>query len=714
MTVKGLTYYGLKKANRAERQRSNPAVTMLLAMLLLGLSGCGFGPGLLPGGETDVVVEDAKDEPQANTTEEPEQQTGAIVHAIENDENIIVINDPWELLRQAENASEPEAPTLIIRAINEFINRGQRYSAESTLDKLSGFSLTTEQLLSVDLIKASLASANGDYLLAAQILSAANLDSVNDLELKKQVLTSLADAQLTSNQKSGATSTLISLDALLEGEEQLQNQRSILRLLQSLDPLHLSLLKESSNSTDVSGWLALLEILNSATPEQRENELLGWRDRFSFHPIHSSLLNLQGPTRNLQQYKQIALLLPLTSKFGKAAQAFHDGFMAAHSKNESARSPQILIYDIGEEAFLTSFYYQAAINDGADFIVGPLGRKAAEDLLSTKQPEVNTLLIADVPEDNTYETLYGIGLSPEKEARQVAQKAYADGHRHATVFRSDSAWGKRVTNAFVSQWQLLGGTIIKNKSFPKEISDFSRIIQKLLGLDKSVARHRLLEAQSGANLKFTPRRDDNMDFLFLAATAEQSRLVVPQLRFFQAHNLPIYATSYIYDGKPNPALDADLDGLIFGEMKWMVDGVEIYKQELARQKALAEALTVTLDGNTEESEEQEESLSIEQQPEIDIVDLDPPTSRNNPYKNTTLERLYALGLQSYQLLPAIKFLRENSWDRLNGEAMTISVDPQGNAVRHPVWSTFKSGLVEPLPTENIDSALPNQNSIQIN
>ena len=73
-----------------------------------------------------------------------------------------------------------------------------------------------------------------------------------------------------------------------------------------------------------------------------------------------------------------------------------------------------------------------------------------------------------------------------------------------------------------------------------------------------------------------------------------------------------------------------------------------------------------------------------------------PNLRDRPYQETTLDRLYALGLQSYQLVPRLNTLRSNDWGVFAGDAMTVSVDRDGSVNRHPVWVTFKSGLVEPL------------------
>ena len=359
--------------------------------------------------------------------------------------------------------------------------------------------------------------------------------------------------------------------------------------------------------------------------------------------------------------------------------------------------PDVMLYDTGTESELSTFYYQAAINEGADFVVGPLGRQAVNAWLSDEVIETPTLVISTVPEELAQENLFGISLSPEQEASKAAQKAFADGHRQALIFRVDSEWGQRVADAFITTWESMGGTVLKNASFPTEISDYSRIIQKLLKLDQSIARQKVLSAQLGFDLKFTPRRRDDADLLFLAANAKQARLIVPQLRFFQAHDLPMYATSYVYSGEPNASVDADLDGVTLGEMKWMLDNV-------LRQKASTlKSDPGTSDASTEGSNETDatgqdgDALIEGSNLGLQTPPIRPEPSVNlpqSPYANTALDRLYALGFESYQIIPKLLLLRKNEWIQHRGHAMRITVDEFGNIQQHPEWVKFKDGLLE--------------------
>ena len=91
-------------------------------------------------------------------------------------------------------------------------------------------------------------------------------------------------------------------------------------------------------------------------------------------------------------------------------------------------------------------------------------------------------------------------------------------------------------------------------------------ITQALGFADSERRYRQLVATLGTPLQFSPRRRDDLQFLFVAGQPVQGRLIRPQLKFHFAGDLPVYSISDIYD--PNPAANEDLDGLVFPDMPW--------------------------------------------------------------------------------------------------------------------------------------------------
>lgn len=714
------------------RWRVFPAGAAVISVMLAGCSATvEEEPEILPE-VVEVVAEEIVEEPAPIQEEPPEappeKPPAAVSYGLQPEANeIIVLDGPWDLVKQAETSPEHLAPGLLILAINEFMDQNQFNAARNILGLLETYPMIAEDRLRTNLLKAQISQQENRHADVLETLETVDLERLQNPLLLEQGLQTLYRAQIAAGRGSDASVSLLRLRSLAEGPEQSNVQRQLLELLQGMSFLEHSLLQErvQHQFPELTGWIALANVLNGSSPEHLDLDYRNWRMVYPEHPATYEVLQYSLDSLESTRYRQVALLLPMSSGFGEAARAFHDGFMKARERDHKSWRPAVLLYDTGGEAGLSNLYYQAALQDGADFVVGPLGRQASATLLGRFSDEVNTLIIADIPDDAAQEHLFGISLSPEDEARRVAEKAWQDGHRHASVFRISDDWGMRVSRAFVKHWEMLGGVIIENRSFPHDISDYSRIIQIFLGLDRSNARHKTIQAVAGQELQFTPRRDQDMDFLFLAANADQARLVVPQLRFFQAHDLPMYATSYIYGGKPNPALDADLDGLIFGDMKWMLEGVELYRRQVAEQAMLkamedeAELLATatippedagpvpavpetpatgestgleTATGPADEMPEIRVGLTLPEEEDAAVEPAKPEDE--HPYRNTALDRLYALGLQSYQLIAKLDSLRKHDRNRFIGEAMTVSIAENGKVIHHPVWLQFQEGLPE--------------------
>src|SRR5690554_7108230 len=71
--------------------------------------------------------------------------------------------------------------------------------------------------------------------------------------------------------------------------------------------------------------------------------------------------------------------------------------------------------------------------------------------------------------------------------------------------------------------------------------------------------------------EFEPRRRQDADWLFLVALPQQARQIKPTLAFNFASDLPVYSTSHVYSGEPNPSKDRDLNGIVFCDTPWLLD-----------------------------------------------------------------------------------------------------------------------------------------------
>jgi uncharacterized protein len=230
----------------------------------------------------------------------------------------------------------------------------------------------------------------------------------------------------------------------------------------------------------------------------------------------------------------IALLLPTGSPdLGAAANAVEQGFMAA-AKTLHAGLP-IRLYSDFDATHSVVDAYNAAVNNGAIAVVGPLTRDDIRKLAAETRLPVPTLAL-NVIEGQAPRQMYFFGLAIEAEAQQVARLARKQKLKQAIVVSNDDPLARRLQYAFEEQWTALGGIIAREIDFNNDAAVFADI---------------------------APEPDS---MVFLATDIEKSRLIRPYL----PASLPVFATSQIFSGNSDTLVNFDLDGIRFVDMPWLM------------------------------------------------------------------------------------------------------------------------------------------------
>lgn len=264
----------------------------------------------------------------------------------------------------------------------------------------------------------------------------------------------------------------------------------------------------------------------------------------------------------------LALLLPLTGPTAAPAQAVLNGFLAAYYQNNAMTTATIKVYDTTGTNILAE--YQQAVKDGADFIIGPLTKTNVQLLVDKASIKVPTLALNyTVNADSVPSKLYQFALSPENDAQAIAIHAAQRGYHHAITLTPDGQWGANIAQAFSKQWLAQHDTIVASLAFTVD-DGLNDSVAALLNSDQSTSRQENLQWMLKDKLSFTPRRRQDFDMIFLNALPAQAQQILPLLRFYYAGNVPVYATSQIYNGIPNPSRDKDLDGIQFLIMPWAI------------------------------------------------------------------------------------------------------------------------------------------------
>ena len=386
---------------------------------------------------------------------------------------------------------------------------------------------------------------------------------------------------------------------------------------------------------ELLSWLelALINQTYKYQPKKLENTIDGWAQRYQNHDAYDSITKelINKSAQFAQRPSKIGLLLPLTGQYKKSSIAVRDGFLAAWYLDRQEKA-DIEIYNANSSNIIE--IYQKALNDGVDYIVGPLEKEATNQLYGNTNASIKILALnrQDLKNDQIgNKNLFQFGLSPEDEAGQVAEIAISDGHKRALVLTPDTLLGDRLADAFVKHLLELGGEVSRHTRFINNTTDFSSPVKELLNIDKSEQRARDLRNKLKIKIHNVERRRQDADFIFIAAMPEDARQLIPQLRFHYADNLPVYSTSHIFTGIIDSAKDIDLNDVIFIDMPWILD--------TKRQ------------------------LSIVQD----------ALNRNWSQEKSEYRRLYALGIDAYNLIPNINRLNHEEDSFMIGETGDLTI-----------------------------------------
>jgi len=545
------------------------------------------------------------------------------------------------LIQMAEEKSPPEQYDLLLRAADDLLKAGRIAEAEDQLDRI--VSGTGEQDLYRRILLAAIQNSRFNPEAAFRQLPMSPGPGTRH-DLAKRSYEVRAESYRILGKILEGVAELSKLDGILTDEtERLENQKLILQQLMPLAVSSLDLLQPKPPGV-VGGWMELVRQmkLNAGQPTRLQSAVTQWRSRFPSHPALPNLIDAYYGRSTASvvaggEVTRIAVLLPESGPLAKAGDALRDGIMAAWTQEQPTLRPQLMFYDSGSFDQIWALYDQA-IHDSAAVVVGPLEKDKVTQLVIPGNLPLPTLAL-NVVETNAPlpGNLVQFGLSPEDEARQVAEGAWNDGHRTALILSPDNEWGARVSNAFSDRWRQLGGAIEGHQRYAPDGIDFGAPIKALIGPETSAAR------LGGYG-----------EFIFMVAKAGQARQIRPQLQFHGAFGIPIYATSAVYGGDPNPQRDRDLNGVRFPEIPWLVRPNP--QDPLARGR-----LTAVL-----------------------------PESRGD------YARLYAMGMDAFMLGSNMKRLGEQPGDTFAGLTGQLHLGAQNHIERRMEWAIVEHGIVRPV------------------
>lgn len=477
------------------------------------------------------------------------------------------------------------------------------------------------------------------------LLGMLGTQETNQQRVDALLLSSLCHQAL--NEYDLAVTNLIERESLLFGGARAETSRYIWKVINGLSTeQRQAVINESSNAIvrnrfeqslqgQVGGELAPSN--RDALPSSASSRMQfdQWRDQTDRNEV--SVKQSQWTQRSP---KKIAILLPLTSRYNKAAQALLDGIEYQHSLNISNYRPDISTYDIGESPFQVGQYYSAAIQSGADLVIGPLGKEQANQLVSSSQgfATIPTILLGGNHALN--QNMARLTMSPEQDGRIVSERAFKRGFVNAALLVSNDSKGTRTAEAFSKHWLANGGKLSKTISYSPLQFDHSTELKQLFEINQSEYRLNKLSRTLGFKPKFSAYRRHDIDFIFMISDNETGRILRPQITFFSGERVPVLSSSSIYNGIQDRTNNVDLDQTSFPVMPWVL---------LSNDVA--------------------------------------------PYAGQ-LNMLFAMGSDAYRLAAEFDVMRNQSDNAIQGNMGVLNIEDSGEVQFRPIWASFKNGTAE--------------------
>ena len=597
------------------------------------------------------------------------------------------LRDHAPLIESARRSASPLKEQYLLTAADILANKGDSVWARDLLASIETKQLNDSNFYEYTELYSRLALLDDAYFEAERILTEPRLDqqweqlnieqAIALRERRAQVFIILGEIDQSVNER-------LLLEGLLTDETlRGNNQNAIWQALMTLPQALLQERAAQEQNNELKAWyqLANLNKNNQGDLALQQRQIQQWMQNWPQHPASLNLpsdLELIGALIE-KTPKSVALLLPLSDKLGKAGGAIRDGFFSAYyqAMHDGSWTPTVRIYDTSEANENIQALYLQAVSDGADMVIGPLNKGATKALsgltelpapilslnyiegkASTELPSTSLDALMDDPFPNSellaakiiQPNFYQFGLAIEDETAQAANRAWLEGHRRAMILTPDANWGERSADAFVHQWQTLGGEAVSINRFTGK-NDYSAVIASALHIDQSKRRANELRTLFGHSFEFESRRRQDIDMIFLTARPSQARQIIPTLAFHYAGKVPVFATSHIYAGTEDRKNDRDLNGIKFSASPWIFDKTSAEKKAINAHR---------------------------------------PSS-------ASYGRLYALGVDAYHVYPRLTQLQQVPGTRFFGATGVLTMGQNQRIERQQTWAQIISGRAIQMP-----------------
>lgn len=452
------------------------------------------------------------------------------------------------------------------------------------------------------------------------------------------------------------------------------------------------------SAADLTGWLAYTDLVskNALNSDDLNSAIKKWQKKYKQHSanlltadINASALEIE----NTSDYKNIAVLVPLSGREAPLGKTIQAGIIAAYQIQQER---QLTFIDTNSEDM--NDIVNQLHNIKPDFVIGPLLKQHVDSYLATNQQQIEdidtvqssdehfinepidelqsaqaiitdeTIQVPSTEQSHTWQTLllnlpehaflsemqFALSMLPEDEASQAAFSLSQQGYKSALILSQNTAIGKRMANSFALQWQKQTNIDASIIYYPSG-KEMQQAVKKGLDVNLSDERIYLLRNRIKENVKAEARNRRDVDMIYMFATPDQARLLKPYIDVNIspfANAIPMYASSRSYNVDTDRNTRRDLNGLTFTEIPWLLPS----KQVNALMSADAKKIW--------------------------------------PNRNSQLERIYAMGIDALQLVDKVKAMQLIPMLRHKGETGTLQMDENRIISRSLSWGKYRTSRIQ--------------------
>ncbi len=406
-----------------------------------------------------------------------------------------------------------------------------------------------------------------------------------------------------------------------------------------------------------NGWQQLLHYSHKfgANPTQFIRYLSLWQKKYPTHPARLIVDELTKSELILDTIENIAVLLPLSGAQAGAGLAAQQGVLAAY-KNNTKVNIHFIDTNVLDWRNIASRFSELKV----DHVIGPLLKAHVDNYLTMSEENIELqipTLLLNLPQQDTLANYQSaLSMRPESEAQQAATVLSQQNYRSAIILSHQDKVSKRIALAFSEQWQKITAKTVDIVYF-NQGKQMQNSLKESLDVNTSQARINQLTSRLKQNIKTETRNRRDIDMIYLVGSQAQTRLIKPYIDVNIspfAKVIPVYASSRShshFNDLNNKSSLSDLQNLTFTQMPWLLT-----------------------------SKQQNKSLSQ-------------LSYKLWPQRTDSLSRIFAMGFDSYNVLPKISLMRQASYIRHFGQTGTLKLGDNNILTRSLIWGRYQSNKV---------------------